>query len=426
MKPLLSFPCYEPAGARLELTEPELLQHMLVVGSTGCGKTTLLTSAIQQLIKNPSRIGLLILDAKADGLVADVITAAKEAGRGSDVIVFGPDGNAAFDLFDGLQSLDAVDRITRRLLLGVEKFNADNALWSQATTAMLSAALVLICHLEAKPSFSQVVNFMREWFLSEHVPPPIEAALQRMHLNADRHPLNDAAADQVRLWGTLDPRTKSNVQACLLQVLRPLMSAQATACFRSDGSPALSPALAAKAEKTCIVSLSALAEPDLARFFFRVAKTEFFEAVQTRGRGPHRLCGVVADELPLVTPTSDIAHAGTVRSKGCFFLAATQGLDGIVQQLGPVGGRTLISHFNTLVLMRCREIETATYALVALGNRRQKSPRQSPPDWRDLMESAPPMREFEVPVCPLGALGQLAQHQAYVIHADGRRTLEPL
>lgn len=409
----------------MELTESNLLQHMLVVGSTGCGKTTLLTEAIRQLIHRPERIGLLILDAKAEGLVADVIASAKAAGRPNDVIVFGADGNATYDVFDGLQSLDQVDRITRRLMLGVERFNADNAFWAQATTGMIGAALVLLHHLDASSDFPRVVNFMRQWFLSEHTPPPVNAALQRMQLSAVSHPLNDAAADQVRLWETLDPRTKTNVQACLLQVLRPLMGAQAVACFHSGNGPALSPALGVSVGRICVVSLSALAEPDLARFLFRVAKAEFFETVQRRGRGSHRLCGVLADELPLVLTIGDVANAGTIRSKFCFFLAATQGLDGIVQQLGPVAGRTLISHFNTVVLMRCREMETATYALVALGNRRQQAPRQRPEAWQDLMEQRP-MREFDVPVCPLGALGQLAPHQAYVIFADGRRTIEPL
>ena len=425
MKPLLKFPCYEPAGHSVDLTETDLLQHMLVVGSTGCGKTTLLTSAIQQLIENPKRIGLLVLDAKADGLVADVLAFAKAAGRANDVIVFGPDGSAAYDLFEGLQSLDDVDRITRRLMLGVDRFSAESAFWAQATSAMVSAALVLLYHLEPEADFQKIVDFMRAWFLSGHSPPSVETALQRMRLGVVGHPLDDAAADQVKLWQGLDHRTKSNVQACLLQVLRPLMGSQANACFHSGAGRAVSPSMAATAGKICVVSISALAEPDLGKFFFRIAKSEFFEAVQTRGRDPHRLCGVVADELPLVVTASDVAHAGTIRSKGCFFLAATQGLDGIVQQLGPVAGRTLISHFNTVILMRCREIETSTYALIALGNKPAMLEPLRSDDWAGRLFNRRRRRGVEESVCPLGALGQLAPHQAYVSYCDGRRTFEP-
>ena len=48
MKPILQFPCYEPSGYHAQLTETELLQHLLVIGSTGSGKSTLLTAATRQ------------------------------------------------------------------------------------------------------------------------------------------------------------------------------------------------------------------------------------------------------------------------------------------------------------------------------------------------------------------------------------------
>lgn len=40
--PLTVWPCYEPAGHRVELTEADLVQHILLIGSTGSGKSTLL------------------------------------------------------------------------------------------------------------------------------------------------------------------------------------------------------------------------------------------------------------------------------------------------------------------------------------------------------------------------------------------------
>jgi len=64
---LIVWACYEPAGYSVSLTAEDLVQHMLVLGSTGSGKTTLLMGAIQQLLRHP--IGLLILDAKQDGAV---------------------------------------------------------------------------------------------------------------------------------------------------------------------------------------------------------------------------------------------------------------------------------------------------------------------------------------------------------------------
>ncbi len=90
-----------------------MLQYLLVIGSTGCGKTTLLTAATRQLLARRDA-GLLILDAKVDGLVAQEQAAARAVRREKDVDVFGPSGGATFDLSGGL-------------MLSVDKFNRDNA-----------------------------------------------------------------------------------------------------------------------------------------------------------------------------------------------------------------------------------------------------------------------------------------------------------
>ena len=38
--PLPVWPRYEPAGHRVELTEADLVQHILLIGSTGSGKSS--------------------------------------------------------------------------------------------------------------------------------------------------------------------------------------------------------------------------------------------------------------------------------------------------------------------------------------------------------------------------------------------------
>jgi hypothetical protein len=104
---IVCWQCDDPAlNYRVELTE--LVQHTLILGSTGSGKSTLLIDATRQLIAHQAqspkdKIGLLILDAKADDLVARVQEAALRAGRASDVLVFGPSGDCGMDLFGALQ-----------------------------------------------------------------------------------------------------------------------------------------------------------------------------------------------------------------------------------------------------------------------------------------------------------------------------------
>ena len=438
MKPILTFPCYEPDRYRVELTEADLVQHVLVTGSTGCGKSTLLSSAIHQLIALGPRsldrkIGLLILDAKVDGLAEQVRLAALAAGREADVQVFGPTGDTSFDLFAGC-SLVNVERLTRRILMSAEPVGGDNAYWQLATSAMVSSALTLVASSGQPAAFAGIIELMRQWFLSPTTPPQVEGLVRRIQkLAPGRHSAALAlAVDQVELWEHLDGRTRSNTQSCLLNVLRPLLTPAAARCFDPCGSAVGSPALAATQGSICVVSVSALTEPDLAKFFFRAAKQEFFDAVQSRRQGTdHRLCGLVADEFPLVVTREDIEQLATVRSKRCFVIAATQGLDALAQRLGAVGGRAIVNHFNTSIFMRGRETETALCAFIALGNRRASDELHREDEFRwgriKLFASQPSQpTNFEVPVCPVGALGRLEPHQAFILFADGQRTEHPV
>ena len=82
-EPLVSWPCFEPAGFSVELREGDLLSHVLLLGATGAGKTTLLIQAMRQLIKGPRSqpVGLLIFDPKVDGTVEMVRALARAAQR---------------------------------------------------------------------------------------------------------------------------------------------------------------------------------------------------------------------------------------------------------------------------------------------------------------------------------------------------------
>jgi hypothetical protein len=293
---------------------------------------------------------------------------------------------------------------------------------------MINAALTLLAGSPPAVTYETAVEFMRSWFLSAQPPEHVRARISEMRGRNRHHLLAATAMDQVRLWETLDPRTKSNLQSCLLNILRPLLSPLAENCLGGKNRPCLSPGLAATNGKLCVVSVPALTEPDLARFIFRLAKQEFFDAVQRRQGNTHCLTGLVADELPLVITREDVEQLATVRSKRCFVLAATQGLDGVTQKLGTVGGRALVNNFNTIVFMRSREAETSVFAFIALGNRKLKiRPPKGNDDGQLGLLPVPVNLEVDTPVCPIGTLARLAPHQAFVLSADdGRRTLEPL
>jgi len=395
----------------------------------------------EQIIAHEARsfsekAGVLILDSKAE-LVGLVRAAARSAGRQSDMVVLGPEGNARFDLFGGLQSLDDVEAVTRRLLLATPPHGGDNAYWQTATTSMLAAGLSLLAATQPFIGFDFALHFLRTWFMgAQTLPKPVQevvaAAKERLRPphragpGTDHHQLQ-SALDQVELWHDLDPRTRSNLQSCLLNVLRPLMSSAAARCFGRANLPPFDPGLVAHNGLLCVVSLNALVQPDLARFLFRLVRQSFFDAFQRRTGACHRLCGLVADEFPLVVCREDVEQLATVRSKGCFVLAATQGLAGIDDQIGERARRAVLQHFNTLIFLRSLEEEAGRLATLTLGLRREGAPSASTKAKGGWLIFTPPLRPSSlVPVCPPGELSRLATHQAYVLFRDGSRTEFPV
>ena len=128
---LLRLPCYEPAGQSVDLTLDDLTQHLLVVGSTGAGKTSLLNEVLWQLLHyradDPAlKLGMLILDGKADDTVAKVLAWATAAGRAGDVQVLNGDGAAMFPLFAPLTRLAAVDQVTAQVLAAAASMSVEN------------------------------------------------------------------------------------------------------------------------------------------------------------------------------------------------------------------------------------------------------------------------------------------------------------
>ena len=434
-EPLIVWACYEPAGYSVSLTAEDLVQHMLVLGSTGSGKTTLLMGAIQQLLRHP--IGLLILDAKQDGAVEHITQMAGRAGRARDLAILGPAGTHALDLFGPLRTFDDVETLAQWLMLATERIGGDNPYWQNAAAALIAAALTLLVTQRKPIRFTEAVDFMRSWFVGVEdfatLPKRVAEVVERARRNAAKPgacPQLLGALDHVEVWKRLDGRTRSNLQSCLLNVLRPLLSSAATRCFDAKDRPTFSPAQVAAEGKLCVVSINALTQPELAKFIFRLARKQFFDAAQTRGAGAHPLCGLIADEFPLIVQREDADQLATLRSKQCFVLAAAQGLSGLDEKIGWRLRRSVLLNFNTIAFLRTREEEAGEFAALSLGAREAQPPAKAEPAWEDgvvatLSRSWRSEKPPE-PVCPPGTLGRLRPHQGYVVHSDGSRTSWPV
>ena len=423
---LLRFPVYEPAARDLVLGERELLQHVLILGATGSGKTCLLHRAIEQLLNR--EIGLLIFDAKGDDTVARIKSLAKSAGRADQLAVVGENGDHYLNLFRPLRSLADVDRMTRRLLAGSEKMGSENAYWDEFRYALFDAALTLLVVSHERVRFGPAMALLHEWFFTSknNTPARILAAVDRAarcltEVSPAEARKISQALDTVRLWETLDDRTRGNVQSTLLNALRPLLSIPAAQCFEPRGRPVFDPANIAKRSAVCVASFNATLEPKLAGLFFRMVKDDFLHAVQQRRHERHALCGIVADELPLLAAESDAEALATIRSRRGFFIAASQGLAALDERIGVRMRKAMVANFGSVLFLRGREEETDLLAAVSLGMReRTKSVRTMVEEGSVLSLSSEKTKE-KVLACPPGELGRLAPHEGFAAAPNRER-----
>lgn len=234
------------------------------------------------------------------------------------------------------------------------------------------------------------------------------------------------ALDLVNLWQTMEGRTRDNVRSTLVNAVRPFASLPAADCFEPRARPALAMEQLVQQGGLCVVSLNALAEPALAGLFFRLAKHDFTLAVQQRPEGTGRLCGIFADELPLVATAEDVELLATVRSRRCFVCAATQGLSALDEKIGLRRRKALMANFGTLIFMRGREEETDQAAAVALGQVESVEPAPRGRDEGGLLAFEPERVRRTRLVCPPGTLGRLSPHQGYLVRPGPECSAAPL
>jgi len=322
-------------------------------------------------------------------------------------------------------------------MLSTDRIDAyNNPYWQNTTSALISAALTMLASRRKRTSFSEAVEFMRAWFIQIEgaaMPKAVTDILETARRKAAKPGATSQlriAMDHVLVWRHLDQRTKSNLQSCLLNVIGGISGVAATRSFEAKDRPAFHPGCVVTENKICTVSANALTDPHFTKFIMRLARRQFFDAVHARCQNERRLkSALIVDEFPLIVQPEDADQLATLRSKGCSVLAATQGLAGLDEKIGQRSRRSILHNFNTILFMRTREQEAGEFATLSLAARPRRSTRYLDNQWMDTDVALVARRAFNsqpLPVCPPGALGQLQPHQAYVLKADGSRTLHPV
>jgi hypothetical protein len=175
-----------------------------------------------------------------------------------------------------------------------------------------------------------------------------------------------------------------------------------------------------------VASVNATREPGLANLFFKLVKHDFLNAIQERQDASGVLCGIVADELPLVLAAEDVEALATVRSRRCFVCAATQGIAIIDEKLGVRNRKALLGNFGSVIYMRGREEEVDLMAAIQLGVSRRVGRSVATHDEGTVLSHETKREVWQSLVCPPGTLGRLAPHQGFVVLPNNTSCEYPL
>jgi hypothetical protein len=432
--------CYEPAGRVLHLTSDDLSRHVLALGSTGCGKTTgLINPALRQLIawrasETGQKIGLLVLDPKADDTSVKIRTYAREASRLDDVMILAAEENSFYGYFSDFRRLDDVDEYARRVLFGSREMGEQNAYWTETRLGLVSSALAVMLAAGRNAGFDRVAEFLWAWFHSPESS-EIKNALQFVERLLSTNLLQPATRRRLQLavsdaqnWKNLDVRTRELHKSCMNNALRCLFSPAARDLFDESRAIRFRPADVLSG-KILVASMNAVRHPDLTAMLFKALKRDYYEAVLSRvafDAERDRLCGLVVDELPLSVMPEDTEALAILRSKGGFVLGCAQGINALDEVLGYRRRSALLANINSILYFSSREDQTDGHALLTLGFHDSSRKSADSSDVGDLQVLESDLIGTPRPICPPGALARLGTHQAYAKLANGTITQSPV
>lgn len=433
-EPFIELECFEPAGAKLEFGREDLLGHSLALGGSGSGKTSrFVLPMVRELIHSRERIGLVILDTKADGqMPASVKDALAEAGREEDLIVIDGSGAHTLDVFGdrtrfGLHEVDALTSLLGSLIPRDMK----NLYWEQTFEALLRQALRLMV-LQERPrlDYPALINQLLRYLLLHRLQDPhYKEQVERLKtLRAQQAQpiqyLYDEVAAIHRMWDTLDVRTRSNLQSMAASLTGPMNSPLAHAYFGGDKNCSVADAI--DKGKILLISIDGIRHARVARLVACIVKGRFYEAILSRSpSAPVPLGGLVLDDWPTAITGgwgnlySDIEALAMIRSQGGFLVTSAQSLSAVDSIVGVTDRRAALANFANLIFFRGRDPEVDRIAANYLGERKDRlvdtSHHEIPKTARRVTFPVRHEREIRVPAVPVGALARLATGEAYAL-----------
>ena len=434
---LVTIPCYEPAGATIEISGRALVTHTLLLGQTGSGKTSVMRWYLKDLIqRHPAdhrrKAGIFIFDLNADDTPDMVQQWAQEAGRASD-LRFLTSTRSHLELFAHVHSLEDIPCATAQFMNGRWTEDADNGYWNETTRALIDAALSLCFIVEGRLDTDITIRFLTNWLVAKRPTAADEALLVRFEAMLtkaeeylDKHLLGKLqhVRATVEMWTKLDLRTRSILASCLLDALGGLISMETRRYLDQDQGSSFRPEDIVDG-RILVFSIPAARHRESASLLSRLIKARLYLALQDRVQDRNqRVCAVLADEYHFLASggtdrSSDVVALATLRSRSVAIIAATQSLHHLAAVMGPQDFRSLIPNIGNFLFFRSTEESTGALATSMMGTQGGKLASEDAIGDLVVAPTKPQPREW---VCPPGALTQLQPCQAYVALSNGFRS----
>ena len=160
-------------------------------------------------------------------------------------------------------------------------------------------------------------------------------------------------------WQNLDSRTKSNETSTISNLLSAFTNPSVEGLLSKIGRQRLDLEKILEGGKIALVSFPACVDGFSEAVVAKLLKGGYYRAIQKR-QNFKRLAGIIMDEYPLVASCGrfgDGVNLQTIRSKGGFMVAATQGLVSLDMAVGRANREQLMLNFNNRFIFRSEERE---------------------------------------------------------------------
>ena len=361
-------------GGAVEISEDVLCKHTIFIGSTGSGKTTSCNVLLRDLIRYKAgdkerKIALIIFDFKGDGTFGKIRTWANECGRGSDILDFSPDGKFYYDPLCGFDSLKKLSQFAESILEVVPEDGEHY--WQHALRKRITCVLEYLLFKYETPCFenflNEIFNFLSRTNELLYEIGKFELAIEDILSKSREHRIEyeilkrrlEQLKELLLEWQNLDSRTKSNETSTISNLLSAFTNPSVEGLLEEIGKHRLDLDRLIEGGKIAVVSFPACVDGFSAAVVAKLLKGGYYRAIQKR-QNFKRLAGIIMDEYPLLASCGrfgDGVNLQTIRSKGGFVVAATQGLVSLDMAVGRANREQIMLNFNNRFIFRSEERE---------------------------------------------------------------------